>query len=190
MKIEYNHGVNDSDAMQAFAAVDRHLGAARISVVEVLLIGASAGMLTGQLPRHRITTDCDVMDVRPAAAEVLLMDAAEAVARERGLSRSWLNTDAQLLRHALPAGWRTRTVTVFLGQAIRVMAIGRVDLICMKVYAGRAQDVEDLRCMKPSADELGVVDAYLGTLAVHGEPRSHLEDARTVLDFLRSLHAR
>jgi len=181
--------MDESEAMQAFAAVDRHLGATRIAVVDVLLIGSSAGLLTGQLPRHRTTTDCDVMDIRPATAEGLLLNAAEAVARERGLSRSWLNTDAQMLRHALPEGWRTRTVTVFLGQAIRVMAIGRVDLICMKVYAGRAQDMDDLRCMKPSEDELGLVDAYLGTLEVHGEPQSHLEDARLVLDSLRSRHA-
>jgi hypothetical protein len=182
--------MDESEALKALAAVDRRMGNSRMAVVDVLLIGASAGMLSGQLPRNRTTTDCDVMDIHPAAAELLLMEAAEAVAHERGLSRSWLNTDAQMLRHALPDGWRTRTVTVFLGQAIRFMAIGRVDLICMKVYAGRAQDLDDLRCMKPSGEELDVVDAYLGMLAAHGEPQSHLEDARTVLAALRSRHAR
>ena len=37
---------------------------------------------------------------------------------------------------------------------------------------------------------MAVVDAYLGMLAAHGEPQSHLEDARTVLAALRSRHAR
>jgi hypothetical protein len=72
--------MDESEALKALAAVDRRMGNSRMAVVDVLLIGASAGMLSGQLPRDRTTTDCDVMDIHPAAAELLLMEAAEAVA--------------------------------------------------------------------------------------------------------------
>lgn len=158
----YNLGMDEPQVVKALADLDGRARAMGLAAVDVLLVGASAGILTGQLPRHRTTTDCDVIEVRPAGAEEVLMAAAEAVAGERGLPRNWLNTDAQMLRHALPESWRDRAVTVFAGEAIGVMAIGRLDL----------------------------VDAYLERLAARGEPEAHLADAREVLASFRERHAR
>lgn len=186
----YDLGMDEPQVVKALADLDGRARAMGLAAVDVLLVGASAGILTGQLPRHRTTTDCDVIEVRPAGAEEVLMAAAEAVAGERGLPRNWLNTDAQMLRHALPESWRDRAVTVFSGDAMRVMAIGRLDLVCMKIYAGRAQDLDDLRSMRPSSEELDLVDTYLERLAARGEPEAHLADAREVLASFRERHAR
>jgi plasmid replication initiation protein len=60
----------------------------------------------------------------------------------------------------------------------------------MKVYAGRAQDLDDLRSMRPSSEELDLVDTYLERLAAKGEPAAHLTDAHAVLASLREPHAR
>ena len=157
--------------------------------VEVLLVGASAGMLTGQLPRGRTTVDCDVMVIAPRETEGALLAAADDVAVELGLPTCWFNTDVQLLIHALPMGWQDRRVRACASGRLRVDAIGRVDLLAMKVYAGRVQDLQDIRDMAPLLHELRFVAAFIDALESAGEPMAHITDARTILAELERLHA-
>lgn len=71
---------------------------------------------------------------------------------------------------------------------LHVHAIGRLDLLAMKAYAGRPQDIEDLRAMSPQPMELRFVEEFLATLAVAGEPDRHIADARAIIDALRGSH--
>ena len=182
--------MDQSRSRQALVRLGEHLRDASAGPADILVVGACAGMLIGELPRGRTTLDCDVMVIAPIGAEADLLTASERVARELGMSAQWFNTDVQLLRHALPGGWEGRRLHVLHAGTLHVHAIGRLDLLAMKVYAGRAQDLDDVRVMRPRTDELGFVAAYLDTLAAAGEPAAHIADARAVLDALGGSHGR
>lgn len=101
------------------------------------------------------------MVIAPRETEDALLAAADDVAAELGLPACWFNTDVQLLIHALPMGWQDRRVLACASGRLRVDAIGRVDLLAMKVYAGRAQDLQDIRDMEPLLHELRVVASFI-----------------------------
>ncbi|MFZ4575111.1 MAG: DUF6036 family nucleotidyltransferase [Phycisphaerales bacterium] len=154
------------------------------SQVELLLVGGAACMLTGLLPPSRTTSDCDVMAYTPESAMGAVESAAEEVAKELGLARTWLNSNVQLRRDALPDGWESRRVWVGTWGRLRVFAASRVDLIAMKVLAGRAQDLEDIRSMKPRPDDVEFVRRYLDELPAKGTSPTQITDARELLTSL------
>lgn len=150
--------------------------------VEALLVGGAAGMLTGELPASRTTTDCDVMVYAPEDAFGALALAAAAVGERMSLARGWFNTGAMSLGPGvLPAGWRERAAVVLEHESLTVLAAGRRDLIAMKVYAHRAQDLEDLDAMRVRRSEAAFVRAYLDTLVGNTE---RVGEARETLDLL------
>lgn len=152
--------------------------------VELLLVGGAAAMVTGVLPASRTTTDCDVMDYAPPGSMSAVELAAERVAKELGLAPTWLNSDVQIRRDTLPDGWRQRRVHVGVYGRLHVWAASRLDLIAMKVIAGRAQDLEDLRDMRVRRDEAEFVRRHLASLPAKGTARSQIEDALVVLGSL------
>lgn len=150
--------------------------------VELLLVGGAAGMLTGLLPPARTTTDCDVMVYVPEDAMGAVELAAARVASELGLAETWLNSDVQLRRDALPDDWQARRIVIGAWGQLRVFAVSRIDLIAMKVLAGRAQDLEDLRSMKPRADDVEFVRRYLDRLPAKGTALEQIAEARQLLE--------
>ena len=159
--------------------------------VEILLVGGAAGMLSGLLASSRTTTDCDVMVTAPPGAIKRLEEVARAVADERGLSRTWLNGDAELVRWKLPEGWRERRVPVLESGRLRVFAAGRADFIALKALAGRDQDIEDLRAMLVTPDECAFVRAHLDgydDFATGATFRETIETARAIIDTMEDEH--
>lgn len=152
--------------------------------IELLLVGGAAGMLTGLLPPSRTTLDCDVMAYEPEKAMAAVELAAERVAQELGLAPTWLNSDVQIRLDALPADWRTRRVWIGSWGRLIVFAASRMDLIAMKVLAGRPQDLEDIHSMHPRPDDVEFVRAYLNSLEARGTSPDQIRDARTLLDSL------
>ena len=149
--------------------------------VDLLLVGGAAGMLTGVLPPARTTSDCDVMAYVPEDAMGAVERAAEQVAGELGLAANWLNSDVQLRRDALADDWPSRRIWVATWGQLRVFAVSRVDLIAMKVLAGRAQDLEDIRWMKPRPDDVEFVQRYLDGLPGEGTSPEQIAEAKDVL---------
>ncbi len=154
--------------------------------VEILIVGGAAGLLTGVLSPSRTTTDCDVMAYSPPNAATAVELAAEAVAEEIGLAPHWLNSDVQIRGDSLPVGWERRRVWVGEFGRLRVWAVSRLDLIAMKVLAGRDQDVEDLSVMRVRADETEFVRTYLDSLAGRGTPLEEITDARAILNAIEA----
>jgi hypothetical protein len=159
------------------------------SPVEIVLVGGAAGMLTGLLPAHRTTQDCDVMVYAPAQAWHAVETAAASVARRLRLSPTWLNGDVQMLVRRLPQGWESRRISIArYGRApgeMIVFAVGRLDLIAMKFIAGRVQDREDLASLNVSRDDASFVRAYLASLQSRGEHTDHIKSAIDLLESMR-----
>ncbi len=168
------------------AAFDFHMD------VEILLVGGAAGMLTGVLSASRTTIDCDVMISAPPGAVARLEEVARTVADDMGLSKTWLNDDATLVRWKLPEGWMTRRVLVLEEGKLRVFAASRTDLIALKALAGRDQDLEDLRTLGVTKDDAAFVrahlDGYAGTPAGNKYRRT-IDDARVIIDAMEASHA-
>jgi len=91
----------------------------------------------------------------------------------------------QLRADTLPKGWKQRRIHIGDFGTLRVFAVSRVDLIAMKVIAGRAQDLEDLRALRIRPDDVSFVRAYLTDLRAQGTAADRIEDATAVLDSLR-----
>lgn len=54
----------------------------------------------------------------------------------------------------------------------------------MKVLAGRPQDVEDLRALRLTGDDVDFVRRYLGTLATGGTQGDEIREASALLAIL------
>ena len=152
--------------------------------VELLLVGGAAGMLTGLLPPARTTIDCDVMVYVPEDAMGAVELAAAQVAGELGLGETWLNSNVQLRRDALPDDWETRRILIGTWGRLRVFAVCRIDLIAMKVLAGRPQDLEDIHSMKPRRDDVEFVRRYLDGLPAKGTMLNEIDEARELVESL------
>lgn len=152
--------------------------------VEILLVGGAAGMVTGLLSPDRVTTDCDVMAYLPVDAMAAVESAAEEVAGELDLASDWLNSNVQMRLDALPDEWETRKQWVNRYGPLNVCAASRIDLIAMKVLAGRDQDIEDLDAMKVRIDDLDFVRKYLDKLTEKGTKPEQIDEARLLLEAL------
>lgn len=133
--------------------------------IEVLLVGGAAGLLLGELPRSRVTQDCDIIRCDPSEAREALLWAAADVAKVRGLPEGWLNCDVMQL-DILPDGWQSRRAHIGDFGPLQVYALSRQDLIATKFYAGHPRDVEDIMAMSPDGMELAFVRQYLNMLRV------------------------
>ena len=152
--------------------------------VKIVLVGGAAGMLTSLLGPNQVTTDCDVMVYLPKDAMAAVEIAAERVAAALELSPTWLNSDVQLRIDALPDGWEGRTQYVGVYGQLRVEAVSRIDLIAMKVLAGRERDLEHLEALRMRADDVQFVKDYLKELIDKGTPQDQIDDALELLDSL------
>lgn len=173
--------LDHSELEAAFAALGAGLDWP--SDVEIVVVGGAALALTGLLPR-RVTVDCDVALHTPRAAWSALARAAAQVAVSLGLPADWLNPETETLAHRMPDGWRDRATEIGRYGSIRVVALGRRDLIAMKFIAGRAADLEDLGALGVTATEGEFVRAYLRDLERKhpGREREQVRDALSLLE--------
>jgi len=155
------------------------------TVVEMLIVGGAAGLLTGELKGARTTGDVDALQVLPPNEWDQLQDAAARVGVKKGLPANWLNRDdAGLFRESLPVDWKSRCIDVGRFGKLQVWAVGRLDLIAMKFYAGRPKDREDLVAMNVTSEEGQFVLRYLDAFEVSGASanKGKIEMARNTVE--------
>jgi len=143
--------------------------------VEVLVVGGAAGLLIGLLRPERTTSDVDVLSVNPSREDEALYEAAALVGREMDLPNDWLNGDAGLYREALLPTWKNRRIQVGHFGRLTVYAADRVDLIAMKFYAGRPQDIEDLLDLSPNPEERKLIREHIAQIGADGRVLRTLE---------------
>jgi hypothetical protein len=137
--------------------------------VEIFIAGGSAGMLLGIWSADRVTEDCDIVEISPPTQpRRAVMQAAREAAEEIGLSPDWLNDHFMTFGtlDTLPDGWRQRCVNIGTFGKLKVTSLGRQDLLAMKLYAGRAQDTQDIQVQIESltAEDFAFMRAYLHSL--------------------------
>ncbi|MCA9284851.1 MAG: hypothetical protein KDA22_06545 [Phycisphaerales bacterium] len=180
--------MNQSSVVAALHAVGERLAydAPELERVEMVVIGGAAGLLSGSLSPDRTTTDCDVLSVDPSDAKPVVLAAAQAVAEQIGLGETWLNDGGAPWADGLPRGWRDRCREVLRSGPLIVHAIGRVDLMALKLLAGRAQDIEDLVALQLSPAEVTFLGEHLGAWSDDSWPRGMIDEALVLLEALAS----
>ncbi|MEI6971186.1 MAG: hypothetical protein WCL44_06675 [bacterium] len=133
-----------------------------------LLVCGGASLIATRMVSRLMTKDIDVVAfVRDNAVldkakpfPPLLDQCVSEVAAMLQLPPSWMNPGpTALLDAGLPEGLMDRVAeTRHYGSRLTVLFIGRRDQICFKVYAaadaGPGRHLEDLRELKPTADEM------------------------------------
>jgi hypothetical protein len=97
-----------------------------------------------------------------------------------GLPADWLNPETETPAHRMPPGWRQRSRVVGQFGTMKVVAIGRQDLIAIEVLAGRAADLEDLTRLRVTREDAEFVRTYLSSLAER-HPAREAEPVREAL---------
>ena len=150
----------EPDLLRALQA----LAARRTTPTQLILGGAGALILTGELPRA--TSDCDVLYSTPDMGA--LQEDIRAVAQQLGLPAGWLNGSIQSYLDILPADYRDRLRTLAIPGRLQVAVLHRRDVLVMKFYAGRPRDLADIEQLAPSRAELDFVRSQLPRLeAIH-----------------------
>lgn len=167
------------DLLQAFSA----LGARCRQPTEIVIAGGSALLLADLADRE--TGDGDAIASRPKLSS--LASAIAAVAEELDLPPDWLNDAVRAHYDLLPPDYHTRLVRIGVFDQLRVLALGRTDLILMKMAAARPRDLEDLRVLAPTPEEIRFVEAQLERIN-RTQPRNALR-IQLYLDQYRSPEA-
>lgn len=136
---------------------------------EVIIAGGAAAILCQWL--SRTTDDIDVIDAEPRLAQLQI--AVVQVADELQLSERWLNDGAKGFAAVLPPDFRERLVEVGQFGQLTVHAIARRDFILLKLYAFRPIDFEDLRLLRPNAEELEFVQEQLPRIATFDAKKAY-----------------
>lgn len=183
------HNVTHRIVLEALAATGRRLvEQRRTEPVRIVLCGAVAGILGGDLSSERMTLDCDVIVSEPREGFDAVADAAFDVAQALELRPLWLNHDSRMYAHMLPSGWKRRLRRVDRFGPLEVMVVGRRDLMALKLMGvdKRPQDLEDLESMRPTRAEIEFLAQYLTAMETESLERRRYDAQRTVLDELGS----
>lgn len=128
---------------------------------EIVLAGGAALIFAGYIERG--TQDGDVVHSEPRFAE--LGDLIIGVAEERNLPTGWLNDGVKAWSDVLPSDFGVRLEEVDTFGNLRVRRLGRLDLLVMKFFALRDEDLEDIEQMVPTDEEIEFVRNQLDRIA-------------------------
>ena len=155
--------------------------------LEAIATGGAVLALLGIIQRG--TRDFDLIEpelppeIREAAATF-----AESL-RQRGdiLRDDWLNNGLASLGPLLPEEWRNRLQPIFQGEALRLWALGRPELLLSKLFAlcDRALDLGDCLALRPSVEELSRAEAWIAAQDPHPDWPAHVR--ATLQDLARRL---
>ena len=154
--------IPNMDTYELLVSFDRYL-ANRHLHFEAVAIGGAALNLLGVV--SRLTKDCDILypEIPRDIAEASRAFATEVRARGDTLQNNWLNNGPASLANQLLPQWQERLQALFSGNVICLRSLGRVDLLCAKLFAlcDRGIDLGDCIALAPTTDELAKVLSWL-----------------------------
>jgi len=145
-----------NDPLALFRALDAELGQAK-QVREIVICGGAALIALGIVSRETRDVDVLIPDLDP-----FLEEAAHKIAPRFQLKSGWLNNGPRDLTKQLPREWRSNCTEVFRGKSLKILSIGRADLIRTKLYAAcdRQEHLPDLIALKPTQRELAEAEEW------------------------------
>lgn len=140
----------------------KHLDAALEQDELLVVCGGMALMLA--FGGKRQTFDVDIIAPVPMSGH--LKKKVREVALDLAVDPLWLNDAAKGYASYLPQGWETRLVEIDLGfKRLKLFSLGKPDLIMLKLQAGRAKDISDVREMNMTEEEAAIVLSNLERIA-------------------------
>lgn len=127
----------------------------------IVVIGSAAAILCDWL--ERATEDIDVIASDTKLSR--LKETIEMVAEKLDLPSSWLNDAAVAWGEILPPDFMERADHLGQFHGLEVICIGRPDFVLLKLYALRPQDLEDLKEIDPTEEEIEFVRQQLPRIA-------------------------
>lgn len=176
-------------ALEALRATGQALADSGAAPVRLAVVGGVAGLLGGLLGPPRTTLDCDVMWT--GGDEQLwnaVEEAAQEVGKRLGLQSRWLNRDCRAHAWCLMLGWQRRCEVVGQFGPLEVVRLSRIDLMAAKIVSAprRPHDLRDIQVMKPTLEELVVIESHLDRLEAEDADGNPFEKQRALLERLRS----
>jgi hypothetical protein len=175
-------------ALEALSQTGTELAGRLHEPVRLIVAGSAAGLFRGDLGDRRVTGDCDVVWKIEDHVWSLILEAAAVVGVRMGLRAGWLNRNCSVFAWCFALGWASRCEDVGTFGPLKVVCISRLDLIAAKVVSAvrRAQDLDDLLAMAPTAVELDFAWSNLDRLEAEHLDGDGFEGSRAVVERLRA----
>jgi len=167
---------------EALSRLGELLEASDAEPVGLLVCGGAALIVRGYVPRT--TRDVDVLtyfDVetvnqrdleRHMRLPEMVREMARAVAADMDIDEDWLNVGpSSLVSLGLPEGLMSRASGRDYGRCLKVLFLGRVDQIHLKLYASLSREerhVQDLLALKPTRHEVEQAKKWVEAVAADG----------------------
>ncbi len=150
------------DVLSVIQKFDQFLEENGHMTFEATIVGGAALTLLKLI--SRATNDVDIL--YPKQLPSSIRNAAEAFAKENHLPLEWLNCGPAESATYLPKGWDQRLENVFQGKCLRLVTLGRIELLMTKcwAYCDRERDLPDIVALKPTSSELDKIEAWLKPL--------------------------
>lgn len=160
--------------LQALASLDQ-----KIPQDVTLILGGGGALILA----HGLTLATADLDAVPQRFEISELDPhVKAVAGELNIATDWLNPYYSTFMHTLPSDYGSRLITVFEGRHLKVLALGKEEMLIMKCFAGRKKDVSHARELLKKGVNLVLVEKHIESLL-----KKNLPGAEQALDFLDEL---
>jgi hypothetical protein len=141
-----------------------------------LIMGGGGAMILA----HRFhigTTDIDAIAKGIQNSE--LDPLVKQIAAEQGIPKDWLNPYFSTFSFSLPSDYGNRLIEVFSESQLKVLALGRDEMLIMKCFAHRQKDVPHAKSLIQAGANLDFVGDHIELLKKKGIPGS-----QEALDFL------
>ena len=128
--------------------------------VSLLVGGGGAMLLAYDYPLS--TTDVDAIPKGMSMEE--LKPLIEKIAADLSLAPDWLNPWFGSFTHVLRPDYDGYVVEVFQGRRLRVVALGKEDLLLMKCFAHREKDIRHARALVRAGAKISEVEKRIAQL--------------------------
>lgn len=144
--------------LDAFKRLDQLI----LKPARIIIGGGAAMMAAYQIPIS--TQDVDGVPDRGSMELSEFKKEVRRVGKELGLPPDWLNDYFSTFLFVLPSDYGSRLVTLYRGLKIEVCALGKEELVIMKLFAGREKDLPHARVLMKKGADLKIVDLRLDEL--------------------------